>query len=45
LNAGAAIYVSGYVDSHQAGVDAARAAIAEGKAAEVLQNLVVKTNT
>jgi anthranilate phosphoribosyltransferase len=44
LNAGAAIYVSGCADSHQAGVEAARAAIADGKAAEVLQNLVAKSN-
>jgi anthranilate phosphoribosyltransferase len=44
LNAGAAIYVSGCADSHQAGVEAARAAIATGKAAEVLQNLVAKSN-
>lgn len=44
LNAGAAIYVSGCADSHQAGVEAARAAIVTGKAAEVLQNLVTKSN-
>jgi len=44
LNAGAAIYVSGCTDSHQAGVEAARVAIADGKAAEVLQNLVAKSN-
>jgi anthranilate phosphoribosyltransferase len=44
LNAGAAIYVSGCADTHQAGVEAARAAIANGKAAEVLQNLVAKSN-
>ena len=43
-NAGAAIYVAGLADSHQAGIEAARAAIASGKAAEVLQNLVAKTN-
>ena len=44
LNAGAAIYVSGLADSLAAGVDAARAAIDSGRAAEVLQNLVAKTN-
>ena len=44
LNAGAAIYVSGLADSHQAGVEAARAALANGKAAEVLQNLVTRSN-
>lgn len=44
LNAGAAIYVSGLADSHHQGVAAARAAISSGKAAEVLQNLVVKSN-
>ena len=44
LNAGAAIYVSGRADSLAAGVDAARAAIADGKAALVLENLVARTN-
>jgi anthranilate phosphoribosyltransferase len=44
LNAGAAIYVSGRADSHVVGVEAARAAISSGKAAEVLQNLVARTN-
>jgi len=44
LNAGAAIYVSGLADSLAAGIDAARAAIDSGKAAEVLQNLVARTN-
>ncbi len=44
LNAGAAIYVSGCADSLAAGVEAARVAISSGKAAEVLQNLVVKSN-
>ena len=43
-NAGAAIYVSGLADSHQTGIEAARSAIASGKAAEVLQSLVAKTN-
>ena len=44
LNAGAAIYVSGLADSLTAGVKAAQAAIDSGKAAEVLQNLVARTN-
>ncbi len=44
LNAGAAIYVAGLADSLAAGVDAARAAIADGKAAEVLQKLVDRSN-
>ena len=44
LNAGAAIYVSGCADSLAVGVEAARAAISSGKAAEVLQNLVVRSN-
>ncbi|MEM7565550.1 MAG: anthranilate phosphoribosyltransferase, partial [Pseudomonadota bacterium] len=44
LNAGAAIYVSGITDSLAAGVEAAAAAIDNGKAAEVLQNLVSKSN-
>ena len=44
LNAGAALYVAGCADSHQAGVEAARAAIQSGKAAEVLQNLVDYTS-
>ena len=37
-------YVSGLADSLAAGIDAARAAIDSGKAAEVLQNLVARTN-
>jgi anthranilate phosphoribosyltransferase len=44
LNAGAAIYVAGCADSLAAGVEAARVAISSGKAAEVLQNLVVRSN-
>jgi len=44
LNAGAAIYVAGCADSLAAGVEAAGVAISSGKAAEVLQNLVVKSN-
>ncbi|UCH38516.1 MAG: anthranilate phosphoribosyltransferase [Gammaproteobacteria bacterium] len=45
LNAGAAIYVAGCADSLAAGIEAARAAIASGKAAEVLQNLVQESNS
>ncbi len=44
LTAGAAIYDAGLADSLAAGIDAARAAIESGKAAEVLENLVAKTN-
>lgn len=44
LNAGAAIYVSGLVDSHAAGVELARKVIADGKANNVLENLVKKSN-
>lgn len=44
LNAGAAIYVAGCADSLAAGIEAARSAISSGKAAEVLQNLVVESN-
>ncbi len=44
LNAGAAIYVAGLADSLAAGVDAARAAIADGKAAVALQKLVDRSN-
>ncbi len=44
LNAGAAIYVSGCANTLAAGVDAAKVAISSGKAAEVLQNLVAKSN-
>ncbi len=44
LNAGAAIYVAGLADSLAAGIDAARAAIASGKAAKVLDDLVAFTN-
>ena len=45
LNAGAAIYVAGLADSHQAGVEAARVAIANGSANDVLQKLVTSTNS
>lgn len=44
LNAGAAIYVSGCADSLAAGIEAARAAISNGKATTVLQELVARTN-
>ena len=44
LNAGAAIYVSGLADSHRQGVEMARQAIADGKARDVLQKLIDKTN-
>ncbi len=44
LNAGAAIYVSGRVDSLAAGVEAARASIQSGKAAAVLEKLVDRSN-
>jgi anthranilate phosphoribosyltransferase len=43
LNAGAAIYVSGRVDSLQAGVDAAQEAIDSGGAGEALDRLVSLT--
>jgi anthranilate phosphoribosyltransferase len=44
LNAGAAIYVSGCADTLAAGIEAAKVAISSGKAAEVLQNLVARSN-
>jgi anthranilate phosphoribosyltransferase len=44
LNAGAAIYVSGCAATLAAGVEAAQAAISNGKAATVLDNLVARTN-
>jgi anthranilate phosphoribosyltransferase len=43
LNAGAAIYVSGTVDTLEEGVRAAEAAIDEGRAAAALENLVKLT--
>jgi anthranilate phosphoribosyltransferase len=43
LNAGAAIYVAGLADSHQAGVAKALDVIASGKASEKLKDLVAKT--
>jgi anthranilate phosphoribosyltransferase len=45
LNAGAAIYVSGLAESLEAGVEAAALSISSGKAAEVLRNLVSKSNS
>jgi anthranilate phosphoribosyltransferase len=44
LNAGAAIYVAGLADSHQAGVDRALAVIANGDAMAKLEALKLKTN-
>jgi len=44
MNAGAAIYVSGIADSLEEGIAKARSAIAEGKASQVLAQLVTKTN-
>lgn len=44
-NAGAAIYVSGIADSWQAGVQMAQAVIADGKAANILEGLVKKSNS
>ncbi|MBC8211140.1 MAG: anthranilate phosphoribosyltransferase [Gammaproteobacteria bacterium] len=44
LNAGAAIYVSGLAESHQAGVEMAQQAIADGRAQKVLAHLIAKTN-
>jgi anthranilate phosphoribosyltransferase len=45
VNAGAAIYVSGIVDSWNAGVQMAQSVIASGKAANVLKELVKKSNS
>ena len=44
LNAGAAIYVSGLADTHQQGIELAQQAIADGRATDVLQQLVSQTN-
>lgn len=44
LNAGAAIYVSGLADSHQQGIEKARAVIADGSALQRMQQLIVLTN-
>jgi anthranilate phosphoribosyltransferase len=45
VNAGAAIYVSGIVDSWKAGVQMAQSVIANGKSANVLKELVEKSNS
>jgi anthranilate phosphoribosyltransferase len=45
LNAGAAIYVSGLVASHQAGIDRALEVIASGEAKHKLLDLINKTNS
>ena len=45
MNAGAAIYVCGITDNWRAGVQLAQAAIASHKAAEVLEQLVKKSNS
>lgn len=44
LNAGAAIYVSGLAESMTIGVQMAQSAIADGRASEVLDNLIEKSN-
>jgi anthranilate phosphoribosyltransferase len=44
-NAGAAVYLAGHADSIEAGVEAARAAIDQGRAAEKLDELCVGTRT
>jgi anthranilate phosphoribosyltransferase len=44
LNAGAAIYVSGLVESHQQGVEMAAKVIDAGSASEVLQKLIEQTS-
>ena len=43
LNAGAAIYVAGLADSHQAGINKALEVIASGKADEKLADLIAQT--
>lgn len=45
VNAGAAIYVAGIVNSWQAGVQMAQSVIADGKAVNTLKNLVEKSNS
>jgi anthranilate phosphoribosyltransferase len=45
VNAGAAIYVSGIVNNWPAGVQMAQSVIANGKAANVLKELVEKSNS
>ncbi len=44
LNAGAAIYVAGLADSLAGGIETASAAIRDGRAAAVLENLVAASN-
>jgi anthranilate phosphoribosyltransferase len=44
INAGAAIYAAGAADSIADGVQAARAAVADGSAAEALENYVRASN-
>jgi anthranilate phosphoribosyltransferase len=39
MNAGAALYISGYAESYRKGTDMARQALASGKALEKLQQL------
>jgi len=45
MNAGAAIYVSGLAGSLEEGMQKARSVIADGKASNVLANLVTKSNS
>ena len=45
LNAGAAIYVAGLADSHQAGIERAFEVIASGAAKQKLLDLINKTNS
>jgi anthranilate phosphoribosyltransferase len=45
LNAGAAIYVAGLANSHQAGINIALSVIADGSAMAKLDALKIKTNT
>lgn len=45
LNAGAALYVAGLTDSHQAGIKLALRVIADGSAMAKLEALKLKTNT
>jgi anthranilate phosphoribosyltransferase len=44
LNAGAAIYVSGVVDSLEAGIEAARTAVSSGAARQKLEQLIETSN-
>ncbi len=45
INAGAAIYVAGRADTIAAGVEAARAALADGGAADALERYVQASRT